>query len=339
MWPKGLAIVIDSKTYKLIYNGLGSVSKRAEGILEVPGDELKKVVVYDVDSSLVNESPLDIAILRLLRESPKYPRMLSRLLNVDEQKVYYHIRKLKRMGLIEEAGKSVVRGATAITYRARYDGYARLFTRMQSGRTGLSLDMWVLERFFREFIKNRVLDAVIVVGSPEPHGPYRASARDGHYSAQLALLLGRIALPPGDFIIKLDVDVRAEGAYDRNMIVIGGPGTNLVTAEINKALPVRFSEENYWLGLTDGEGRIYNNPSDAIIAKLNNPYDKEKRVVVLAGVRHIGTKTAVLALTRFSTRVLKDYDGEERFAVVVRGFDEDGDGRVDSVELLRVYKW
>jgi DNA-binding transcriptional ArsR family regulator len=191
-----------------------------EGLLEITGAEPKKVIVYGARSSGVNETPLDIAILRLLKESPKYPRMIAKILGVDEQKIYYHVRKLRKLGLIEEVSKSSVRGATAIMYQTKYDGYARLYTDIEVTRTETYTDIWVLRKFFSGFISDGILDAIIVVGSPEPHGPYRASARDGHYSAQLALLLGRIASPPDDFIVKLDVDVRVEGDYKRNMIVV-----------------------------------------------------------------------------------------------------------------------
>jgi len=41
----------------------------------------------------------------------------------------------------------------------------------------------------------------------------------------------------------------------------------------------------------------------------------------------------VLALVKFWKQTLKDY-GEEPFATVIRGLDLDGDGKVDSVEVL-----
>ena len=49
-----------------------------------------------------------------------------------------------------------------------------------------------LQKFFKEFIDNGIFDGKIVVGSPQPHGPFKTSARDGHYAAHLALFLGAI---------------------------------------------------------------------------------------------------------------------------------------------------
>ena len=38
--------------------------------------------------------------------------------------------------------------------------------------------------FFKEFItKDEAFEGKIVVGSPTPHGPFKTSARDGHYAA------------------------------------------------------------------------------------------------------------------------------------------------------------
>ena len=69
-------------------------------------------------------------------------------------------------------------------------------------------------------------------------------------------------------------------------------------------------------------------------AKIANPWDKTKRVIVLAGNKAVGTKACVLALTNFWEKTLKGYEGEEPFAKVIQGYDLDGDGKVDSIEVL-----
>ena len=70
-----------------------------------------------------------------------------------------------------------------------------------------------------------------------------------------------------------------------------------------------------------------------LIARIPNPWNMEKSVIVLAGNKAVGTKTCVLALTKFWKKTLKNFD-DERFAVVIQGFDLDGDGKVDSIEVL-----
>jgi len=178
------------------------------------------------------------------------------------------------------------------------------------------------------------------VGSPAPHGPFKTSARDGHYAAHLTFFLGQFAKMPQEFAIKLDVDVKAEKEEKNNLILVGGPGTNLLTQEINEYLPVRFnmqsSNEGFLLGgmVSRKTMRVYTADAAGLIAKIVNPWDANKRIIVLAGNKGVGTKACVLALANFWKKTLQDCRSEGDFAVVIQGFDLDGDGKVDSVEVL-----
>jgi hypothetical protein len=55
--------------------------------------------------------------------------------------------------------------------------------------------------------------------------------------------------------------------------------------------------------------------------------------VILAGNKAVGTKACVIALTNFWKKALEKYKGVDTFAVVIVGFDLDGDGKVDSIEV------
>ncbi|HVP92573.1 MAG TPA: hypothetical protein VMS94_02390, partial [Acidobacteriota bacterium] len=198
-----------------------------------------------------------------------------------------------------------------------------------------------IQKFFKEFIgKDGAFEGKIVVGSPTPHGPFKTSARDGHYASHLTFFLGQFANMPEEFAIKLDVDVKAEKEEKNNLILVGGPGTNLLTQELNDYLPIRFnmrpSEQGYLFGgLASGKtSNVYTADAVGLIAKIVNPWDKTKRIIVLAGNKAVGTKACVLALTSFWKKTLKDYDGDDTFARVIQGFDLDGDGKVDSIEVL-----
>jgi hypothetical protein len=79
---------------------------------------------------------------------------------------------------------------------------------------------------------------------------------------------------------------------------------------------------------------VYTADAAGLIAKIVNPWDNTKRIIVLAGNKAVGTKACVLALTNFWKKTLKDYDGNGTFARVIQGFDLDGDGKVDSIEVL-----
>jgi predicted P-loop ATPase len=120
---------------------------------------------------------------------------------------------------------------------------------------------------------------------------------------------------------------------------VGGPGTNIITQEINEHLPIRFnmmpSEHGFLLGglVSEKTKKVYTADNTGVIAKIQNPWNKQKTIIVLAGNKAVGTKACVLALTNFWKKTLKNYKDQD-FAVIIQGFDLDGDGKVDSIEVL-----
>ncbi len=70
-----------------------------------------------------------------------------------------------------------------------------------------------------------------------------------------------------------------------------------------------------------------------LVTKIVNPWDHSKRIIVLAGNKAVGTKACVIALTNFWKKTLEKYKDEDTFAVVITGYDLDGDGKVDSIEV------
>lgn len=282
-------------------------------------------------------------ILNLLSEEEMYPLEIARHLGVHEQKVYYHVRKLAKAGAITVAREEKKKGATAKYYKPVSPAFGIEFP--QGYKTMQKPMMMVASRqirnFFHEFIdENGVFRGKIVVGSPTPHGPFKTSARDGHYAAHLTFFLGQFVKLPLEFAIKLDVDVKAEKEEKNNLILVGGPGTNLLSQEINEFLPVKFnmqsSNEGFLLGgmVSRKTSRVYTADVAGLIAKIANPWDATKRIIVLAGNKGVGTKASVLALANFSKKTFQQYPGKGDFAVVIQGFDLDGDGKVDSVEVL-----
>ncbi|MGQ9726451.1 MAG: helix-turn-helix domain-containing protein [Candidatus Bathycorpusculaceae bacterium] len=282
-------------------------------------------------------------ILVMLSESEMYPLEIAKKLGVHEQKIYYHIRKLARAGAIVIAKEEEKKGAIAKYYKAVSpafgielpQGYKTL-----ERPSLLSMDERI-QKFFEEFVKDdETFEGKIVVGSPMPHGPFKTSARDGHYASHLTFFLGQFAKMPEDFAIKLDVDVKAEKEEKNNLILVGGPGTNLLTQELNDYLPIRFnmqpSEQGFLFGglVSRKTSNVYTADAVGLIAKIVNPWDNTKWIIVLAGNKAVGTKACVLALTNFWKKTLKSYDGKDAFATVIQGFDLDGDGKVDSIEVL-----
>jgi len=303
------------------------------------------------DIALINDpqklklilNALSWKILVMLSEKEMYPLEIARKLGIHEQKVYYHIRKLCKAGAITVAREEEKKGATAKYYKVAAPAFG--IELPQEYRTIKNLSLLGMEeqirKFFREFVrKDGTFDGKIVVGSPTPHGPFKTSARDGHYASHLAFFLGQFVKPPEDFAIKLDVDVKAEKEEKNHLILVGGPGTNLLAEEVNECLPIKFdmrpSEEGFLFGglVSKKTGRVYTADAVGVVAKIVNPWDKNKRVIVLAGNKAVGTKACVLALTDYWQKTLKDYSGEETYAKVIQGFDLNGDGKVDSIEVL-----
>ncbi len=284
-------------------------------------------------------NPVAWRIMELLSRGPMYPAQVAKELKIYEQSSYYYIRKLVGIGAVEEAGKNFVRGGTARLYRAASPSFG---IEMDWGETKFvsALPSDVLHpsalKLFENFVSGKEFKGLIVVGAPDPHGPYKSSARDGHYAVHLGFFLGHItSAAPSEFVVKLDVDAKAEKVLTgNNLISIGGPGTNIVTAEFNRYLPIRFDEKNFWSGLVDESGKRYSLDNHGLIAKIRNPYDGNSSVIVVAGVRAAGTKSAIIALTNYSEDVLEKYNGEDDWALVVQGFDMNSDGKMDHVDIV-----
>lgn len=307
------------------------------------GHLVKKVKEYDLSKDvLIFEDPSMLkpitnkiawAMLRKLAEKPAHIAEVARELDLYRQKAYYYAEKLEKAGIIRIIREDNIRGGIARIYSPAC--YAFCLDLKGKGETVTNLHGIVdkaTKSFFHPTIENGRLNGRIVVGSPEPHGPNMTIAKDGHLAAMLAFFLGGWCKCEGNPVM-LDIEVRARKEEGGNLIAVGGPGTNLITARVNRYLPVRFDERNYWGGLSV-RGKRFSSERDGLIAKVRNPLNPSSYVIVLAGVRHLGTKAAILAVTKRHREVLKEYEEEDSWAKVVRGLDRDGDGDLDDVEVL-----
>jgi DNA-binding transcriptional ArsR family regulator len=306
--------------------------------------KVKNIAVFEERERLkavLNE--LGWKILEILGEKEMYPIEIAKKLKVHEQKVYYHIRKLARAGVIKVVREEEKKGAIAKYYKTSFPafGVELPFGNRTINTVSIPSMNEKMKQFFSPFLRDDgTFDGKVVVGSPDPHGPFKARARDGHYASYLTLFLGQFVKLPEDFAVKLDVDVKAEKEEDNNLILMGGPGTNLITKEVNEFLPIQFdmmpSEHGFLLGglVSKKTGNVYTGDTVGVISRIVNPWDKEKRIIVLAGNKAVGTKACVIALTKFWKEALKKFSGQDKFATLIQGFDLHGDGKVDSIEVL-----
>ena len=279
-------------------------------------------------------------IIELLSSKPMYPAEVAKELKLYDQTVYYYIRKLARIGAIEQVGTRLIRGGTARLFSASSPSFG---LELEGNAEKLESPNYTkyekrknIPDILKEFYENNSFSGLIVVGAPDPHGPYKSSSRDGHYAVHLSFYLGTLSESyTSGFIVKLDVDAKAEKDIDnRNLILIGGPGTNIVTSEFNRYLQIKFNEDNYWSGLTDQSGRIFNMDNHGLIAKINNPYNKDKKILIIPGVRRIGTNASVIALTNYGNKISDNFSTDNQLALVVQGFDMNADGKIDHVDIV-----
>ncbi len=319
------------------------VFEKNEKILE------KKIMMFEDEKKIqILSNPLAWKILKTLSNKPLYAAQIAKELKIHEQSAYYYIKKLISIGAIEEVGTDFIRGGTAKLFQCTSPSFGIELNWGEKPVMNYEIDNWkrmqddeIARRFLKEFIDEKnFFNGLVIVGSPTPHGIFKTSARDGHYAIQLAFFLGKLCNLPQGFVVKLDEDAKAEKELeDNNLIIIGGPGTNIVSSEFNKYLPIKFNEENYWSGLVDEFRKIYHLDNLGIITKFRNPFNEKKHIILIAGVRSIGTKSAVIAFTNFSKKTFSEYNGNEnQWAALVQGYDMDSDGKIDYVDIEKIVK-
>jgi DNA-binding transcriptional ArsR family regulator len=293
----------------------------------------KPIEIFENPANLLAAlNPISMKILRLLAEEPLYPNELAKRLRMHEQKIYYHINKLREAGLITLVREEIRKGAVC-----KYYAPSSLAFGFEIGKSKEEIEIDEdahIREFFYEFVKDGVFNGSIVVGAPFQHGPYLTSARDGHCAVQLAMFLGKLCELPKKFIVKLDTEVKAEHEEKRNMILVGGPITNIITASVNDRLKIRFMWKNGWKIFSEFSGKEYASEDISLIAKVSNPWDQSKVLLILAGLKFEGTKACILALTQFYKKVLKRYKKGKEFYCLIKRLDRDGDGKVDDVKVI-----
>ena len=278
-------------------------------------DEKGKLMAINVQEKQTF-SGVALRILRSISEREKYPKEIATELKVDEQKIYYHIRQLEKKGFVKIARKEERGGALAKLYELSSPAFLIRFGEFHEVKR-------IPATGFAPFVRNGVLDAKIIVGSPDPHGPERARSRDVAFAVDLALFVGTFLTNVESPVVIEDKDTHGDD-LNSNLIIVGGPVTNKITKMVNDKLPVKFdSRKNI-----ASHKKIYKNDDCGFIAKVDNPFNKNKKIIVIAGKRYGGTKAAVLAF-------IKKFDElEKKNYIVVEGIDKDGDGEVDGVKIL-----
>lgn len=275
-------------------------------------------------------SPLSLKIFQNL-SVPSCPMDIARKLGEHEQKIYYHINRFKKYGLVQEVRSEKRKGTLAKFYVATEKAFA------------FKTDNSKWERFdavfsgdkesLAPFVSGGKADFMIVVGSPDPHGPWKERALDSPSAIDLALFLGSLISGKVMPNYRLDIEMR-EKDLKNNLILVGGPLVNMITRKINKQMPVNFDIANKDI-VSKISNNVYRDDQFGTVNLLENPWNRSKKILIFAGKRFPGTRAAILAFMNDPWKILKGnrFD-RSKISRVVRGYDMDGDGVIDSAEIM-----
>ena len=301
-------------------------------------DTGKNRIVY---KSLLIESPKSLGILAnktaldLVKElsfKPLCAMDLARRLGLHEQKVYYNLRNLEKAGIIKLLKTEERTGGTAKIYTLAEPVVSVKLAENAFMTTDTNVSIKNLD-LLRPFVEDGKLNAKIILGNPHVHGKYDESARDGVYAFDLALFLGNfltdIELP----CFMFDTQVKKEDLND-NLILIGNPKFNTIVDRINSELPVYFDKEKEWSLVSKTTNKVYDQISVGVVIKCKNPFNKKKKILILAGKRTRGTKAAIIAFTQHTEKIMKNPTIEEDTHRIILGLDKDNDYELDHVKFL-----
>lgn len=298
------------------------IKKEKNEVYSLPAKEVPLERIKAAGSELAQN------ILKLLSKSLMSPIGIAKALKEHEQKIYYHIRNLEKAGIIQIVRREGKKGAVANYYSLVEPAFVVSFKKFET--TSKIAQVKNESSFLEPFIKEGVLDALIVVGSPDPHGPDKARSRDGYYGMDLALFLGTFLNYVPKYNVKLDTETR-ETDLENNLILIGGPIVNKITEKLNDSLPIKFENGTIKSAISN---ETYPHDECGIIVKARNPFNKDKFILVVAGKRFSGTRSAIIAFLKYFDKIKEgNVHNPEIKAKVVEGVDMDSDGIVDDVEF------
>ncbi len=301
------------------------IQKDRNQVLTLPAEEVSPRELRHLNSELV------FRIAELLKDKELYPKQIGHLLKQHEQKIYYHIRHMEKLGIIVQSRTEKILGSYAKYYRLSKKAFFFRFCDYEVSPR--MLDLKEPSNFFTPFVDNGVLNAIIITGSPDPHGPDKARSRDGYYGIDLGLLIGTFLNYVPKPNVKLDTEV-TETDLTKNLICIGGPIVNKVTEKVNSALKIQFERGETLSIKSSITGKSYPEDEMGVVEKAKNPFNQDSSILVVAGKRHSGTRAAIIAMIKHFDEVAQGNRFKpEVMARVVEGLDRDSDGIIDDVEF------
>jgi DNA-binding transcriptional ArsR family regulator len=278
---------------------------------------------YKISPQIAQVLALDIRwqiMELLLNNESMYAKRIAKILQLSESKVHYHLIQLRDAGLITLDGIRKIKQGRAKLYKPVADQF--LLSLRKNDYTNEETSFSNI--FSHTFCQDGQFNGKIVVGSSEPHGKYDAISRDGFLAGEICWYLAnhlpqqKIGFVPNFVCTDLDYE-KIKGKLNTNLILIGGHITNTLTAYYNDIMKSKFNVyfvENKIVS----ENNDFSNPNHGLISLFRNPNRKKKWILILAGVRSLGTKASIYSIISDSCDVLEK--GVE-FTTILKGESSD----------------
>lgn len=260
-------------------------------------------------------------IMQLLSsDETLYAKSIAKILNLSEQKVHYHLTQLRDAGLLVPTGVKPIKRGRAKLFKPIANQFILSLAKHDRNNRETAFNKIIS----RAFCENGRFIGKIVVGSAEPHGRYDAISRDGFLTGELCWYLGNHIAKQRCFVphyVSTDLIYdKVKGSRKTNLILIGGHITNTLTAHYNTVLKSKFNiyfSENR----IRSNNREFSHPAHGLITLFQNSEAPNFWILILAGVRSLGTQAAIFAIVSDCCDML----GEGReFATILRGESQDG---------------
>lgn len=292
------------------------------------------LILSDPKALSVLNSKIAMRIVKLLSETPCCAIDVARKLKIHEQKIYYHLRNLEKAGIVYIISQERRHGMIAKIYSVVSPVVAtKLFEKGVEIKETLDIKLPDdMIDFFSPFINSGKFESKIIIGDPLPHGQYSEGARDISFSTDFLLFFGTLINELKYPTFLLDVEVTETDLKD-NLILIGNPKTNTVIEKFLDHMPIKLdlTKETIKSQITNNE---FKGPFVGYIVKFINPLNKNKRILLIGGLRSRGTRSASVAITKHFQKTFLNLTNGDNVVRIVEGVDRDSDKMIDDIKIL-----
>lgn len=293
------------------------------------------LVVSDPTLLSALNNKFSLRIIKVLADNPSCPLDIARKLKVHEQKVYYHLKNLEKAGIVYTISSERRHGMIAKIYSVVSPVVAaKLFEKGVEVKVDsyTTVSSQTILNFFYPFIESGKLNSKIIIGDPYPHGKYDAGGTEGAHIIDLLLFFGQFLKEFNFPNYRLDTEITKEDLQS-NLILIGNNRSNTVIEKINSNLPIRFDSEKMSL-ISSITNNTYRDDRIGVVLKTKNPFNPEKMVLLIGGIRTRGIRSAVICILKYLENKFKNLKTNDEIAIIVQGLDKDGDKIIDEVKIL-----